>query len=165
MDQIRYQDNLFIAPCRITIIAFMLPVIMALLAALGFALSSIFVRMAGPRVSVLTGTAVSVVASLAIAVILAMMLELPALQRISIAGLLWILLLAFINYPLGRTLNYASVRRIGAARAAPLFSSSPLWSVILAVAFLGERPNVMIIAGTVAIVAGVVLIMTERHPG
>jgi drug/metabolite transporter (DMT)-like permease len=141
----------------------MLPVILALLAALGFALSGVFVRMAGPRVAVLTGTAVSVVASLTIAVIPAIVLELPALQRISIAGFLWILL-AFVNYPLGRTLNYASVRRIGAARAAPLFSSSPLWSVVLAVAFLGERPNVMIIAGTVAIVAGVVLIVTERHP-
>ena len=142
----------------------MLPVILALLAALGFALSGVFVRMAGPRVAVLTGTAVSVVASLTIAVIPAIVLELPALQRISIAGFLWILLLAFVNYPLGRTLNYASVRRIGAARAAPLFSSSPLWSIVLAVAFLGERPNVMIIAGTVAIVAGVVLIVTERHP-
>ena len=141
----------------------MLPVILALLAALGFALSGVFVRMAGSRVAVLTGTAVSVVASLTIAVIPAIVLELPALQRISIAGFLWILL-AFVNYPLGRTLNYASVRRIGAARAAPLFSSSPLWSVVLAVAFLGERPNVMIIAGTVAIVAGVVLIVTERHP-
>jgi drug/metabolite transporter (DMT)-like permease len=141
----------------------MLPVILALLAALGFALSGVFVRLAGPRVAVLTGTAVSVVASLTIAVIPAIVLELPALQRISIAGFLWILL-AFVNYPLGRTLNYASVRRIGAARAAPLFSSSPLWSVVLAVAFLGERPNVMIIAGTVAIVAGVVLIVTERHP-
>lgn len=136
---------------------------MALLAALGFALSGVFVRLAGPRIAVLTGTAVSVVASLTIAVIPAIVLELPALQRISIAGFLWILL-AFVNYPLGRTLNYASVRRIGAARAAPLFSSSPLWSVVLAVAFLGERPNVMIIAGTVAIVAGVVLIVTERHP-
>lgn len=141
----------------------MLPVILALLAALGFALSGVFVRLAGPRVAVLTGTAVSVVASLTIAVIPAIVLELPALQRISIAGFLWILL-AFVNYPLGRTLNYASVRRIGAARAAPLFSSLPLWSVVLAVAFLGERPNVMIIAGTVAIVAGVVLIVTERHP-
>ena len=76
---------------------------MALLAALGFALSGVFVRMAGPRVAVLTGTAVSVVASLTIAVIPAIVLELPALQRISIAGFLWILLLAFVNYPLGRS--------------------------------------------------------------
>ena len=95
---------------------------MALVAAAGFALSNILVRLAGRRVAVLTGTGISVLASLALAVIPALVLELPELARIPVAGFLWIVLLAVVNYPLARTLNYASIGRIGAARAAPLFS-------------------------------------------
>ena len=139
----------------------MLPIIMAVCAAAGFATGGIFARLAGQRVSVLTGTGMSVVASLALAAIPALALELPALSAIPVTGFLWILLLAVVNYPLARTFNYASVRRIGAARASPLFSSSPLWATLLAYLFLGERPNGVIIAGTMAIVAGVVVIVTE----
>ena len=141
----------------------MIPVLMALVAAFAFATGSIFARLAGQRVPVLTGTGVSVLASLSLAAIPALILELPAIARISAAGFLWIALLALVNYPLARTLNYAAIGRIGAARSSPLFSSSPLWSTVLAVAFLGERPNGLIIGGTLAIVAGIVLIVTERR--
>ena len=140
----------------------MIPVLMALVAATGFAGGGIFARLAGRRVAVLTGTAVSVVASLLLAVIPALVLELPSLAQISLSGFLWVALLAFINYPLARTFNFTSVSKIGAARSVPLFSSAPLWSIILAVIFLGERPNGMIIAGTMAIVAGIILTVTEN---
>lgn len=141
----------------------MLPIIMAVCAAFGFATSGICARLAGQQVSVVTGTAVSVVASLALASIPALVLELPALSAIPVTGFLWILLLAVVNYPLARTFNYASIRRIGSARASPLFSSSPLWATLLAVLILGERPNGLVIAGTLVIVAGVVVIVTERR--
>ena len=141
----------------------MLPIIMAVCAAAGFAAGGICARLAGQQVAVLTGTGISVVASLALAAIPALVLELPALSAIPVTGFLWIVLLAFVNYPLARTFNYASVRRIGAARASPLFSSSPLWATLLAVLLLGERPNGIIIMGTLAIVAGVIVIVTERR--
>ena len=143
----------------------MLPIIMAVCAAAGFATGGIFARLAGQRVPVLTGTGISVVASLALAAIPALALELPALSAIPVTGILWIVLLALVNYPLARTFNYASVRRIGAARASPLFSTSPLWATLLAFLFLGERPNGIVIAGTLVIVAGVVVIVTERRGG
>lgn len=139
----------------------MVPIIMAVCAAVGFATGGIFARLAGRQVPVVTGTAMSVVASLMLAAIPALALELPALSAIPVTGFLWIVLLALVNYPLARTFNYASVRRIGAARASPLFSSSPLWATLLAFLFLGERPNGIVIAGTLAIVAGVVVIVTE----
>ena len=141
----------------------MLPIIMAVCAAAGFATGGIFARLAGQQVAVVTGTAMSVVASLVLAAIPALVLELPALSAIPVTGFLWIVLLALVNYPLARTFNYASVRRIGAARASPLFSSSPLWATLLAVLFLGERPNGVIIVGTLTIVAGVFVIVTERR--
>ena len=141
----------------------MIPVLFALLAAAGFATGGVFVRLAGPRISVLTGTGLSVVASLFLALIPALVLELSALSAISVTAFLWIALLALVNYPLARTFNYAAVRRIGVARASPLFSSSPLWATVLAIAFLGERPNILMIAGTLAIVGGIIIIVTERR--
>lgn len=143
----------------------MFPVLMALIAATGFAMNAIFVRLAGRRVSVVTGTATSVVASLSLAVIPALLLDLPFLAEIPIVGFLWIVLLAFITYPLGQTFNYASIRRIGAARGAPLFSSSPLWATVLAIAFLGERPNVLVVAGTLTIFVGIIFIINEGRSG
>ena len=141
----------------------MLPVLMALLAALGFACGGIFARLAGQRIAVVTGTGISVVASLALVAIPALALDLPTIARISLAGFLWVALLALVNYPLARTLNYAAIGKIGAARASPLFSSSPLWSTLLAVIFLGERPNGVIIVGTLVIVAGVLVIVAESR--
>ena len=135
----------------------------ALLAAFGFGLSAIFTRLAGRGVDVPTGTALSVIASLTLAVIPTLVLDLPAFAKIPIAGFLWIALLAFINYPLARMLNFFAITRIGAARASPLFSSSPLWATVLAVIFLGERPHWVVVIGTLCIVAGAIIIITERR--
>ena len=135
----------------------------ALLAAVGFASSAIFTRLAGRGIGVPTGTALSVISSLALAVIPALLLDLPAFAKISIAGFLWIALLAFINYPLARMLNFFAISRIGAARASPLFSSSPLWATLLAVIFLGERPHWVVVIGTLCIVAGAITIVAERR--
>ena len=143
----------------------MIIVLMALIAAAGFSVSGIFARLASGRIAAITGSAISVVSSLGLAAIPAVFLNLPDLARIPLAGFLWVALLAFVNYPLARTFNFAAIGRIGAARASPLFSSSPLWSLILAVAFLGERPNWVIITGTFIIVAGILVIVTERQSG
>lgn len=141
----------------------MLPVLLALFAAIFLASAGICVRLAGQRVGVVTGAAVSVVGSLAVAIIPALALDLPKLTTIPAAGFLWIGLLAVITYPVARTTSYVTIRRIGAARAAPLFGSAPLWAILLAIAFLEERPYAVIIVGAVAIVAGVTLIATDRR--
>ena len=138
-------------------------IIFALLAAVGFASSAIFTRLAGRGIGVPTGTALSVISSLALAVIPALLLDLPAFAKIPIVGFLWIVLLAFINYPLARMLNFFAISRIGAARASPLFSSSPLWATLLAVIFLGERPHWVVVVGTLCIVAGAIIVVAERR--
>ena len=60
-------------------------------------------------------------------------------------------------------LNFFAISRIGAARASPLFSSSPLWATLLAVIFLGERPHWVVVVGTLCIVAGAIIIVAERQ--
>ena len=134
-----------------------------MLAACGFGFSAIFARLAGRGIDVPTGTALSVIASLTLAVIPALVLDLPAFAEIPIVGFLWVALLAFINYPLARMLNFLAITKIGAARASPLFSSSPLWATVLAVIFLGERPHWVVVIGTLCIVAGAIIIVTERR--
>ena len=138
-------------------------IVFALLASVGFAASAVFTRLAGRGIGVPTGTALSVVASLGLAIIPALVLDLPAFAEIPIVGFLWIALLAFINYPLARMLNFFAISRIGAARASPLFSSSPLWATVLAIIFLGERPHWVVLLGTLCIVAGAITIVTERR--
>jgi uncharacterized membrane protein len=61
-----------------------------------------------------------------------------------------------------RYLMYLAIQLIGLSRTQVLFQFSPLWSSMVAIIFLGERPTTEVIIGTVFIVGGAVLIMAER---
>ncbi len=55
-------------------------------------------------------------------------------------------------------LTFAGLHKIGTARSQPLRNSYPLWSALIAIVFMQERAGAMIVAGTLLIVGGVVLI-------
>jgi drug/metabolite transporter, DME family len=57
-----------------------------------------------------------------------------------------------------RLLAYTGVEKIGASRSSALQSISPLVSATIAVMVLGEEPSVLIVLGTVLVVAGIVLV-------
>ncbi|HEY2987778.1 MAG TPA: EamA family transporter [Candidatus Binatia bacterium] len=57
-----------------------------------------------------------------------------------------------------RIFSYTGVHKIGASRSSALQSVSPLVSTLIAVAFLHERPHPQVIAGTLLVVAGIVLL-------
>ena len=59
----------------------------------------------------------------------------------------------------------AAIALIGPARASVLVGTSPVFSVLLAIAFLGEDLRATIVVGTLATVSGGVLIGWERRPG
>jgi drug/metabolite transporter, DME family len=59
---------------------------------------------------------------------------------------------------------FTGIDRVGVARAMPMASTSPLFSVVFAVAFLGERPAPLLLLGVAAIVAGGAL-LTVRAAG
>lgn len=61
-----------------------------------------------------------------------------------------------------RYLLYFSVTRIGISRTQVLFQTSPIWSSAVAIFFLGERINIPIGLGTLAIVSGAILIVLDR---
>mgnify|MGYP001320862773 CR=1 FL=1 len=78
------------------------------------------------------------------------------------AAFAWFALLGLINYPLGRFLNFTSVRLAGVARASPILASAPLVAVALGVVLGGEALTPFIALGGAIIVGGVVLIVSER---
>ncbi|HXG53064.1 MAG TPA: EamA family transporter [candidate division Zixibacteria bacterium] len=55
-------------------------------------------------------------------------------------------------------LTFIGLHKVGTARSQPLRNTYPLWSAAIAVLVMGERAGGMILAGTALIVVGVVLI-------
>ncbi len=67
---------------------------------------------------------------------------------------------------LGRTLFVKSVDQIGASRAQSLNNSSPLITVFLAAAVLGERLSFSVVIGVLLIISGVFFVTrSDRTPG
>jgi drug/metabolite transporter, DME family len=73
----------------------------------------------------------------------------------------WVLFLFVISgliQPILRFLTYAGIHYVGAAAGTTLRGAHPLFSTSLAILFLGESLNRLIVLGTISIVAGVALI-------
>ena len=64
---------------------------------------------------------------------------------------------------IGQTLGYVGMERIGVARSSPIVNTSPIFSSILAVVFLGEIWVAQNIFGTCLVILGVV-ILSSRNP-
>ena len=139
----------------------MVGVLMGLTAATAYGFSTIFTRVGSQHIGPRPGTTISMAPSFILALVPALLLDMPAFVDVPLVGFLWMALLALFNYPLGRLLRITAVSRIGAARAATLTAAAPIWAAVLAVIFLGERPNAAIIIGTIAVVLGVALVVGE----
>ncbi|HEX3247614.1 MAG TPA: DMT family transporter [Chloroflexota bacterium] len=63
----------------------------------------------------------------------------------------------------GDAIFFESVRRIGVARAMPIAMSFPLISTLLAALFLEEPLTFAIVGGTLLVIAGVGLVVTEKN--
>jgi drug/metabolite transporter, DME family len=80
-------------------------------------------------------------------------------------GRIWPFVIAGLFAPgLARLLVYVGIDRIGAARASAVMPIGPFSAILLAVAFLGERPSARLLLGAVCIVAGT-LLLSQREGG
>lgn len=70
----------------------------------------------------------------------------PAILPFVVAG--------FVAPGLARLALFTGVARIGAARSSSLVGTAPLFAVLMAMLFLGERPSPVLLAGVALIVAG-----------
>ena len=141
----------------------MLEVILAITAAFCWSISATLARLglqSGIRAS--SGTFLSTISSLLLLVALALAINFDDVLNLLWIAFLWFGLIGIINYVMGRQFNYISIQRIGVNKASSLFSSAPLFAMILAVIFLDESVNVAIITGTLTIVGGLYLVVTSQ---
>jgi|TARA_B110000263_G_scaffold246231_1_gene256981 drug/metabolite transporter (DMT)-like permease len=140
----------------------LLGIALALCAAMGFAGSAVFAKKGMSRVAPPFATAVLIIPAAMVTLALAFIFHWSIIFGLSGGVFLWFLLIGFINYPGGRLMNNISINAIGPSKSAIIVSSSPIFAAIFAVAFAGESLNKFIVIGTVAIMSGVILVVTDR---
>lgn len=107
------------------------------------------------------GTFISMLMSLALIMALALVFNVHELFSIPATALGWLALLGATNFLIGRFANMTSVQMAGSSRATPVVSVSPLFAATFAFIFLDERPTAMVLVGTLGVIGGIVLIVTQ----
>ena len=128
--------------------------------ALCFSIAHVFVRRGLVHSNAFTGSLISLGTSAAIfwllvfAFVPVSVLQMPAVGYFVAAG--------FFAPAIGQTLGYIGMERIGVARSSPIVNTSPIFSSVLAVIFLGEAWVLQNIVGTFLVILGVVILSSGR---
>ncbi len=133
----------------------MLPQIIALVSAISYSAVAISARLGLQHSTPLTATFVALcVRTVTLWTVVFVTGGIPEVATISIV----LFVLLGILQTATSLLTFTGLAKIGASRSVPLRSSYPLWSAIIAILLLGEEASVTILAGTLLVVAGVVLV-------
>ena len=138
-------------------------ILLALAAALVWGMGNVWVRLALQGMRPTTASVFSLFVGLLLLFPLALILHWDDVTGITAGVMLTIFFYGMANFLTGRFLNYSSISRIGLNRAIPIVASSPIFALALAVIFLDESLNAFIFLGTMTVMAGVLLIVTERR--
>ncbi len=130
--------------------------VIALLSSFIYAAAFISFRRGLRNASPLTG--VLVTSAVASSLLLGVAFFLGTLQTSSLKPVLWFMLAGCLGPGMGHLASYTAIQRIGASRTSPVQASAPIWAVFFAAFFLGEKPGVAVVLGTLSIVGGVALI-------
>ncbi|HEU4342828.1 MAG TPA: DMT family transporter [Candidatus Binatia bacterium] len=131
----------------------MLPEIVAILSAMGWAGDSVLVRLGTRRSNIFAAMLVSFLVSASC--VWTYLLSFSSLDFLASPAMIYFLVSGCLQPLFARALYYEGLTRIGVSRAGPLRGSEPLFAVAIAVMFLHERPSLLVYAGTVLIVASV----------
>jgi DME family drug/metabolite transporter len=89
-----------------------------------------------------------------------------ALETVHAKGIAYFVAAGLVGTVAGRLLRFMSVEQVGASVASAVINLSPFISMGLAILILGEQVTVPILAGTVVIVLGTILLSASgRHMG
>jgi drug/metabolite transporter (DMT)-like permease len=133
--------------------------------ALLFSITHILIRRGLVHSNALTGSVISLGTSAVIfCLLLVVLVPLSALRN---PGIGYFIAGGVFAPAIGQTLGYIGMERIGVARAASIVNTSPIFSSILAVLFLGELWLFQNIVGTCLVILGVVILTSgksaDRH--
>ena len=132
------------------------------MAAIGFATSAVFVRVATQRIPAPTATLFTVLTSIPIAAAPAIALHHSEILAQPLKAYGWFTIMALLAYPLATVFFNVSIKLVGASRAAPFQSAQPIIAFTLGTLFLSEAPGLLVAVGTPVIVAGLALVLTSR---
>jgi DME family drug/metabolite transporter len=137
-----------------------------LAAAVVWATTNIVLRGQAVRLGALTVNAWrAVFAAICFVIIFALTRPLSALTSMPLKGVLALLTGVVVGMVIGDTLQFVAMTRIGVARAMPISSCFPLFTIAIAAVFLGEQITVRTVAGAALVVGGVVLVALPRRAG
>ncbi|MBI2090580.1 MAG: DMT family transporter [Deltaproteobacteria bacterium] len=133
----------------------------ALTAALGWAIEAILVRKGAQYASV----SLAALMSFAVTALLLWAVNWWSfpLSLLYSPATFYFILGGLIQPAFVRFLHYTGIVRLGASRAGPVRGIAPLFAIIVAFFFLGERPGVSVYLGAVLCVAGLWLISSRRQ--
>ncbi len=140
-----------------------LGILLAIAAALGWGAGDVFVRRAmfGARPEAVTVVVAGMVL-LALAALVVVSSGVGAFAAPSAAFVGLTAVMGLLVWLSGNLLYFHGMQRAGVVIAAPLLGIAPLFAIALAVTLGGERPSVSTLAGALAIVTGVVVVLTDR---
>ena len=123
------------------------------LGALCFALSHLFVKLGMNESNPTTAVTINlIVNSLGLWILVALF---SSMQSIATWGV-WPFVVGGLFAPgLARALMYEGYQHMGLARTDVIVGSHPLFAVLMAMSFLNERPTIIMLLGTLAIIGGV----------
>lgn len=141
-------------------------VLLALGTALSYAVMNLSIRKGtqagGGDNGVLTTLVINVLAFSVLTVIAA---STGSLQAAHPEAVLWFAMIGLVGAYFGRTFLFAGIHRIGVVRAGAIKNGAPVITVLLAIAWIGERPSISDGAGIVLILVGVFLVVRESLVG
>ena len=140
----------------------MLGVAFSLSAALGFGGSAVLARLGMRSMKATTGTLVSLVVSTVATMAIAVSLHTGEILKLQGMAFVWFLVAGLLSYPVGRLLNYTGVRLAGVSKGSSIVGSAPLFATALAVLVGGESLSAPILVGTLAIIGGLALILSQQ---
>jgi len=139
-------------------------IIFALLAAVIFAASNVFLRR-GVSGAGESSSALLIAIFVGLVLFSSMMFFTGEWDKVwSLSAQGWMLLggAGIIHFVIGRYLTYTSVRLIGANKAIAITRSNMLYAVTFGIVLLNEPLTIPLVAGVVCLTTGVTLVSTER---
>ena len=130
--------------------------ILALLAAVTWASAVALIRKAIRYVSFLTVTVVITATGTALFWPLAIIVACKS--PVNVHGVLIFLAAGFLHPGVVRILYFKGMEEVGASANASIFATYPLFSTVIAMLLIGERPQVKVLAGALCVVVGAALV-------
>ena len=138
-------------------------VVLAFVSALGFASGSVLMRVGTQHVAPPVATFYTVLVGAVLVTSIAFGVNFDEIKTLPLEAYGWITVMGILAYCVARVLHNTAIRMVGAARSVPMISVQPLMAFAIGFLILGERPNLLITAGTPIIVAGILLVMLPRQ--